>query len=124
LDKVFYRGIAGYFVRPFRPLLTLLALAVFFSLMRYVRQPVTRPSIEGSHLHTILRSAGTRGASFANCFFDTLASIGRGGSSRDGQPPGAAARIEILTYRVLLACALIGFANSNPTLREMFDTLV
>jgi uncharacterized protein YjbI with pentapeptide repeats len=125
LDRVFYRGIAGYFVRPFRPLLTLVALALVFSLIRYLRQPVTRLSVEGSHLHTILRSAGTRSASFANCFFDTLASIGRGGRGNpDGQPPGAGARIEVLIYRVLLACALIGLANSNPTLREMFDTLV
>jgi len=32
--------------------------------------------------------------------------------------------IEVFVYRLLLVCALLGLANSNPTLREMFDTLV
>ncbi len=45
-------------------------------------------------------------------------------------PPGggrAAERqsrqVEVWVYRILFACALIGFANSNPTLRQMLDAV-
>src|SRR4029450_6921283 len=37
LDFVFYRGIAGYFVRPFHPVVALLALASIFPLLRMPR---------------------------------------------------------------------------------------
>jgi hypothetical protein len=33
------------------------------------------------------------------------------------------ARSEVLFYRILFACALVGFANSNPTLRQMIDAI-
>ena len=35
----------------------------------------------------------------------------------------AARRIEVFAYRLLFVCALIGLANSNPTLRQMFDAI-
>ena len=43
--------------------------------------------------------------------------------------PGSAAtatgrRFEAFGYRVLFVCMLIGFANSNPTLRQMLDALL
>jgi hypothetical protein len=50
----------------------------------------------------------------------TLALIGPN-RGKDEQSRGR--QVEVLVYRVLFACALIGLANSNPTLREMFDAL-
>ncbi len=38
LDRGFYGGIAGYFVRPFRPMVTLLALAAILALVRTIRR--------------------------------------------------------------------------------------
>ena len=46
LDYVFYRNAAGYFVRPFRPLVLLLVIVVAFSSIRFVRRP---KSVETQH---------------------------------------------------------------------------
>ena len=56
-------------------------------------------------------------------FLDTLSSIKSGRIGRRTRPT-VGERIEVFVYRLLLACAALGLANSNPTLREMFDTLV
>ena len=42
----------------------------------------------------------------------------------DGAVVGGPSRLEMLTYRALVVCVLIGLANSNPTLRQMFDALL
>jgi Pentapeptide repeats (9 copies) len=115
-DTIFYRGIAGYFVRPLRPVLVLLVLAVAFAVWRQLewgrgvagRSAWRRPSLPEAE-RVPMR------------VFDSLASIGRGGADAGAS---AARRLEILTYRVLIVCALIGLANSNPTLRQMFDALL
>lgn len=124
LDYVFYRGVAGYFVRPFRPLLVLLALATILSLVRFARLAATPPPEHGSRLRRLWRRVSARGADLVTCFLDTLSSIGRGSRAGEGHTPGIGERIEVFVYRVLVVCALLGLANSNPTLREMFDSLV
>jgi hypothetical protein len=159
-DAVLYRGIAGYFVRPLRPLAVLLALAVALSLVRWFSRPHsgTANAIGRARRAVAARvgagEAGTRGparakrtwrwhAGFATEVFDTFALVLprlRGGAEpeeprateqreapggkQQARSHGTGRRLEILAYRVLLVCALLGFANSNPTLRQMFDAIV
>jgi pentapeptide repeat protein len=123
LDQAFYGGIAGYFVRPFRPLATLLALVAFLALVRTLKRPAaaSRPS---PHQHRwpawSLASVGAYVHRFVTELLDGMARIGRGGNV---DSPPLAIRLEVFAYRVLVVCALLGFANSNPTLRQMFDAL-
>jgi pentapeptide repeat protein len=102
-NVVFFRVVAGYFVRPFHPLIALFVLVAIVAVVRTARSV-------GSSLGTELRR-------FGHEFLDALALILPGGD-------GGQRRLETLAYRVLVVCALIGLANSNPTLREMFDALV
>ncbi|MGH3083265.1 MAG: pentapeptide repeat-containing protein [Gaiellaceae bacterium] len=137
LDFIFYRTIAGYFVRPFRPLIALLAIASIFTLARMIRAraasaraqdappatPHSRRTVAGAVAHAgrgIGRAVRALGE-FATSLLTTLTLIA---PARKGSEPERQGRqIEIWTYRILFACALIGFANSNPTLREMFDAV-
>jgi hypothetical protein len=111
MNLVFYRLIAGYFVRPFHPLAALFLLAGLVSIWRVAR---SRAAATG-----LVRRARIELSSFGREFVGTLTLIGRGGGSeRDGR------RVETFAYRVLVVCALICLGNSNPTLREMFDAVV
>jgi Pentapeptide repeats (9 copies) len=111
LDLVFYRGIAGYLVRPFRPLAALVLLAALMTLIRLVL--VRRPSSWTGHVRDIW--PGVR--RYVHGYLDTLALVGRSKTASGGW------RLEVLAYRILLVCALVGLANSNPTLRQMIDAL-
>jgi hypothetical protein len=125
LDVVFYRTFAGYFVRPLNPLVTLLVAAALFSFYRAL--PAYRPAAGeprralrrlGSRLHLLFRRDVKAGRHFISGFFDALAAIGpRRGDAAAGPPW----RLEVVGYRLLLTCALIGLANANPTLRQMFN---
>lgn len=53
-------------------------------------------------------------------YFATLALIVPGSARADEKQ---ARRLEVFVYRVLVACALVGLANSNPTLRDMLDAI-
>jgi uncharacterized protein YjbI with pentapeptide repeats len=108
LDRVFYGTIAGYLVRPFQPLFALILLASVFALLRIFKN---RRSIwnVGAHLHGLLTE-----------ILNGLASIGPGSPTN---PSTLGRRLEVFLYRLLVVCALIGFANSNPTLRQMLDAL-
>jgi uncharacterized protein YjbI with pentapeptide repeats len=128
LDYIFFRGVAGYFVRPLRPLLVLFALAALVALFRMRRRrpedgnPHSSPTSRGRRLWS---ATSYRCSTFLGCMLDTLALAGprRGGS--DGKtPPVLIERFEVVAYRLLLVCALIGLANSNPTLRQMVDSLL
>ena len=151
LDFTLYRGVAGYFVRPRRPLLVLLALALAMTLYRELRRsnpgehastPTERTAstpAEGDGA-TPAEGAGATSAeshvradrlirrplsgfwSFVGELLDTLAPIIPGKS--DAAAASTGRRLEVLVYRVLVVCALLGFANSNPTLRQMFDALL
>ena len=137
IDFIFYRTIAGYFVRPFRPLIVLLALASIVTLGRMIQARLASPRVQGSppatpHSRRTIAEAGARAGrgigravralgEFATSLLTTLTLIG---PARKGSEPERQGRqIEIWTYRILFACALIGFANSNPTMREMFDAV-
>jgi uncharacterized protein YjbI with pentapeptide repeats len=121
LDRGLYGGIAGYFVRPFRPMVALLVLAAILALVRTVRtrSASTQPRKSAPWRSTIAK-AGTWLHRFTTELLDGLARIGRGVGA---DPPSLGRRLETFTYRVLIVCALLGFANSNPTLRQMLDAL-
>ena len=136
LDFVFYRAIAGYFVRPFQPLAALLALAAAFTLYRLPRtggrRQVKTSREKPSHRSGALRYAtGSLGATidaavhwmlrFVSALLETLTLIAP--AREDSKTTRQGRQIEIWIYRILFACALIGFANSNPTLRDMFDAV-
>lgn len=66
------------------------------------------------------RRVGLAAADATFAVLGSLALIGpKGGQVEEGR----GRQVEVLLYRVLFACVLIGLANSNPTLRQMFDAL-
>jgi hypothetical protein len=143
IDLFFYNWIAGYLVRPDHPIFTLLAIALLVSLVRaftLVPEPRTagdpsriRPGLTergeaigakvghltgrfGIWLHTSVRPGI---AHFGHELLDTFRLILPGsGATAKGR------RAEAFAYRLLFVCMLIGFANSNPTLRQMLDALL
>jgi uncharacterized protein YjbI with pentapeptide repeats len=127
MDLVFYRGIAGYFVRPLRPLLVLFILAMVFAFLR-MRSRQAKPTDAADRKPALGRGrhlwvrAGRRCESFVTCLLDTLASAGPRGR-REGTV-ALYERLEVVAYRLLVVCALVGLANSNPTLRDMLDSLM
>jgi uncharacterized protein YjbI with pentapeptide repeats len=131
LDLAFYRGIAGYFVRPLRPLLTLLALALLLSAVRIVvgrplgttDDAAAKPNPGPPQRRGRWRRLGRGFVVHVNEFLDTLTLIGpQRWNAAGGQR--LELRLESVVYRVLVACALIALANSNPTLRQLVDALV
>jgi uncharacterized protein YjbI with pentapeptide repeats len=144
LDFAFYRWIAGYFVRPLRPLAWLLILALVASVLRDTtfkeerkkrliemqarqqsyrrlrRSRKPRPREAGARILWGFRDLGDTVADISKAFRNTLFLIVPG-SSRSEARQGRQG--EVFLYGVLLACALVGFANSNPTLRQMFDAI-
>lgn len=137
-DFVFYRMLAGYFVRPLNPLLALAVFALTGALIRSSKR------LRGQHssltaAHYSSGSAGApirwgqllgqarRGVAELWRYFQLVLSeywrsirrIVRGKQESDPAPQPT--DIEILIYRTLLAIALIGLANSSPALREIVD---
>ena len=126
LDYVFYRGVAGYLVRPLRPILVLLTLVVLLALVR-VAFSAARPGVEAhgrnrSRLRSGTRAAGSGGRNVLVNVLDTIALVGPRGGRGSGELP-LGRRLEIFVYRVLVVCALLALANANPTLRQMVDSL-
>jgi uncharacterized protein YjbI with pentapeptide repeats len=108
LDIGLYRYVAGYFVRPFRPLIWLVGLvfgATFLRALTFVRPPAGRDPGR-------LARAGRR----------FLAALTYTVSLREGQTPPLR-RLELGAYAALVVCFTLGLANTNPTLRDMVDAL-
>jgi hypothetical protein len=119
-DTVFYRWIAGYFVKPFRPLLLFVALVALVALVSVLRKRAADDAPRPSRL----RRWGGHCSRFLTCLLDTFALAGRRGTGNREEPVPLTVRAQVIVYRLLLVCALIGLANSNPTLRQMVDTLL
>ena len=122
LDLVFYRGVAGYLVRPVHPLVTLLALALVAAAIRSSWRSRTGSGSSSVQTRRFSRPRrrSLRGTldGYVHEVLDTLAYIAPGhGEAAIGR------RFESTVYRVLVVCALFGLANSNPTLRQMLDAL-
>lgn len=137
-----YRYVLGYLLRPLNPLLALLVLATLFSLWRVLpahwrrlrrflrlhplrrlrRLPrrVLRALRHPIRLFVVLFNRVV--VRPINGLLDTLITVG----PRSWNPAAATGwrRIEAMVYRVLLVCALIALAKSNPTLRELLDALL
>jgi hypothetical protein len=118
-DHAFYRGMAGYFVRPFRPLYWLLGLVVFATSLRALRafrvRDKTAPTMKNRTPGRLRRAWD----SFVYALEETL--------TRRGQVPAEPKplrRLEVAVYAVLLGCFLLAVANTNPTLRDMVDAIV
>lgn len=125
LDYVFYRGIAGYFVRPIRPVLVLVLLVTVAAAIRAgrTRGSHTPPGNRPSPGRRVWAGVRLRAADFLVHVLNTFSLVGPRWSGGDRGELPLASRLEVLAYRLLLVCALLGLANSNPTLREMVDTL-
>jgi len=149
LDFVFYRTLAGYFVRPWNPLCALLLLAAVAAVLHLLgfarvdgfRKEATRALLPnpvvalrltlGSvarFLHAVARHplASLRRALSAVPPFarEVLETLGSGFWRREElKPLGVLRRVEIVGYRLLLACLVIALANSNPTLRQLVDAI-
>jgi hypothetical protein len=125
LDFAFYRVIAGYFVRPLQPLAALLVLAGLATLIRFGRARLAPRTDAHRRPRSWPARARARALDTAHGLGDgyvqTLSLIGPGWRSTTEERQSRWA--EILAYRLLLACVLIGLANSNPTLRQMFDAI-
>src|SRR5262249_18438774 len=105
LDYVFYRGVAGYLVRPLRPLLVLFVSVFLLALIRALR--LRKPSGSGSSRRLRPRQLGAAAWAWSQNLladvFDTLARVvpgrGAGGELSLGR------RVEILIYRILVVCS-------------------
>jgi hypothetical protein len=147
-DHMFYRGMAGYFVRPFRPLYWLLGLVLFAASLRALRayrgrdkaapdskdlspgaseQGAASPDAAGQKAAKPVVSGeraspgGVRGAwlVFVHALEYTL--------TRRGEVPAEPRplrRLELIVYAVLLTCFLLALANTNSTLRDMVDAII
>jgi hypothetical protein len=111
-NVVFYRLVAGYFVRPLHPIAALLLLVASVALVRTAGRT--------SAASRLARRLWVAMCAFGHEFLDALALIAPGG----GQEDRRGGRIEAFVYRLLLVCALIALGNTNPTVREMFDAVV
>jgi hypothetical protein len=108
-DIVFYRSVAGYLVRPLRPLLWLLALVGLATFLRASRVKVRIG--DGWAVRT--------GQRIVTAVEDTLAP-----RHSSGNVPPTLRRIEVGVYAVLLACFFLALANTNASLREMVDAVL
>jgi Pentapeptide repeats (9 copies) len=137
VDAVFYRGAAGYLIRPLRPLAVLLGLAALGVALRRRRQrthPHSIRMVSGASV-TIIRGSHTpvRGprrrrteplTDFLGEVWDRLATI----IPRRADPTLSAGRnllerLEVLTLRLLFVCFLVALARTNPSLRDMVRAL-
>lgn len=108
-DFALYRWVAGYFVRPFRPLVWYGVFIVLGAFLR-ARRPPQKP-----------RDGPRPPSSLWERFVHALVyTVIPGGD--DKTPP--LRRVELGVHAVLLGCFLLALANTNPTLRQMIDGLL
>jgi hypothetical protein len=129
-DVVFYRGFAGYLVRPAHPLIALAVLAFLAALIRRVLVLRSRDS-ENVSSHELpgwwrtksglrwMVLAWRRFREFVHEYWRTIRRTVR--DKQESEPDPQPLFLEVAVYRVLFVVAIIGLANSNPTLRQMVD---
>jgi hypothetical protein len=130
-DFFVYRGLAGYLVRPTHPLIALAALGFLAALIRW---PLVRRAQNSASTTSSSKPRGIRGANprpglatlvwwhlrgFLSEYWRTIRRTMR--DKQESEPEPQPLFVEVATYRVLFIVALIGLANSNPTLRQMVD---
>jgi uncharacterized protein YjbI with pentapeptide repeats len=152
-DYTLYRYVAGYLVRPGYPLLWLILIVLFATLVRTgrllfaasrgraaetdaeveppgepsaareeqpgvpaAREEQTGPPAKPSSTNPVAGSPrkGGVGQSVLTAFWLTVT----------GRPePSTLRRAELTVYVLLVACIVVALANTNPTLRDMIDTV-
>jgi uncharacterized protein YjbI with pentapeptide repeats len=125
LDVFFYRWIAGYLVRPWHPLVTLLVLALVASAVRMIWRDLDRARSDPHAAKTPwTRRAGQQVVLGGNALLDTT------GTVLPGRPDAEESdglrllhRVERFAFGALMACVVIALANSNPSLRQVLDAL-
>lgn len=116
-DWIFYQEVAGYLVRPENPLRILIALALLTSLARVVRRQRNQADQERRKL---LLGPPRLGWYLLE---ETGATLKDAVPKRfGGTGPVRIHGVELLAYRVLVVCALIGLW-ANPTLRQYIQLI-
>lgn len=129
-DAVVYRGLAGYLVRPKHPLIALAALSFLAALIRWplvLRRQASDPPRSCSASATrkpkgpvaSIAYAWRHLCGFLSEYWRTLRRTVR--DKKESEPEPQPLFLEVVAYRALFVVALIGLANSNPTLRQMVD---
>lgn len=114
LDTVFYRGVAGYLVRPRHPLTAFLLLLVLGGLLRALRGGRRGLPALFSGLHASVRGA-----------FSKQSGITAPEGDRAGPYVLAAVLwAEFLAHKALFAVFLMSLGNSNATVRQLIDAVV
>jgi hypothetical protein len=144
-DAYGYQLVGGYLVRPTHPLVALLLLLGLGALVRSLGPVLPRlrrglRAFAGWTWHRWYAGILQHGISIVSqipgilrrCLTTLIHNFGvslgiavsKKPSGLDGKSDGhvAVVWIESLTYKVLLALALIGLANASPTLRQIIDT--
>jgi uncharacterized protein YjbI with pentapeptide repeats len=123
LDLIFYRGAAGYLVRPEHPLLALLLLALLFSTLSTYRARTTRTPTAAwarkGRLGAGFRFTLAVGDGVVHRVTAAVPKRFGGGANPERQPVRAT---ELTVYRILLLCALIAL-SANPAFRQLLDLL-
>jgi hypothetical protein len=128
LDAFFYRWIAGYLVRPWHPIITLLILGFAVFLVRVIwrtTHAVAASTAFQEGKASLPRRPWRRVVLGGNALLDTAAAILPGRANPGaGEGTEFLRRVERFVFRALVVCVLIGLANSNPTLRQVLDALL
>jgi uncharacterized protein YjbI with pentapeptide repeats len=114
LDLVFYRGVAGYLVRPEHPLVILALLALTTAIFTLLRKRTLSSSDRVGHR---MKSGAAAVSTVAT---ETFRRLGAAVPTRFGGNGQPLPRLEQIAYRVLLVCVLIGIW-ANPALRELVN---
>jgi Pentapeptide repeats (9 copies) len=124
-DAIFYRTIAGYFVRPLRPLLSLVLAIVLFATWRSVRrsQRTERRPVFAVATRSFVVPQSRRSSRFRKWSRRFEDEIARGVVAavrwRSRRPPELSG-LEITIYRLLLICIVLSF-STDPQFRELLD---
>jgi hypothetical protein len=111
VDAVFYRGIAGYLVRPLHPVLTLFLLIAVLSIFRASRGSYARAG--AARLQKVAAFSADVRRQFSLSLLEAV-------RWRSSIPPGKG--LEVFTYRLLVVCALVAL-YADPTSRQIFEFL-
>ena len=119
LDNVFYRGVAGYMVKPLRPLVCLLLLWLIGTMVRYVasmRQTASDPPLTvADHLGVALGEAG-------RAIIRPTPKLPPGSNLLEWSSIGRLA--EYLASKILLIILVIAISNNSTALDKIVEAVL
>ena len=124
-DVFFYRWAAGYLVRPWNPFLALLIVALTIAAIRMVWRGFHRATPHCCQREAVVEpNARASTVLGGNAMLDTAGTVLPGRADvAESESLRLLHRVERFAYRALIVCALIALANSNPSLRQVLDSL-